>query len=136
VDTPGIECWRARWTDDRGWAFQNWDTGRTLRATAPARTGGRPVPPPERGAPVYLIDGLDDGLRYSLWALQPQTLRDKYALQANNCLPTDTPMVLNVKGNDWEMQTAEMITWEWSGGQPNEIWWFQELHPQPTPQWD
>jgi hypothetical protein len=36
--------------------------------------------------------------------------------------------VLNVPGNvdDWK-QGSPLIVWRWSGGQPNEIWWFQPV---------
>ena len=130
----GSDGWQAWWADERGWRFENWTTGRTIRATTPPRPdGGPPVPPPARGAPVYMADGGEQ--RYELWALYPQALPDKYALQAYNCFDRDSAMFLNVKGNadKWNEMASELITWEWSRGQPNEIWWFQEVDPQPDP---
>jgi len=96
-----------------------------LAATNPGRSGG-PMGPPPRGSSVYMVDiqGADD---YAIWT--PNTTgHPNGELSLTNLMSfsgrSGPSLVLNVAGNSWQ-PNGRLIVWEWSGGEPNEIWWFQ-----------
>lgn len=100
-------------------------TGERLCATDPYQ-GGEPLPPPRAGDPVYLTGGSTDDQDYALW-IPWFGSGSSIALTALNSYSWDSgadAMVLNIAGDSWQ-PGGNLITWPWSGGQPNEVWSFQ-----------
>lgn len=105
----------------------NYQSG--LRVAArPGPRRGPPIPPPERGGVVHQLAPNADSKDYDLWRLKfAGGDNDKFALVNHNSQGTE--MVMNLKpGPDGEVpELSDVIMWEWSGGQENEVWAFTKV---------
>ena len=85
--------------------------------------------PPDRGSDVILVD-IQAADEYAIWTPN-RTSGPNGELSLTNLMSfgysrSGPSLVLNVAGNDWK-SGGHLIVWEWSGGEPNEIWWFQPV---------
>ncbi len=102
----------------------------TNKVCAKRGPGNPPVEPPERGGNVFPAARNVQDYDYALWKptrigpdLMNMSLTNHNSITDGN----NHAMVLNIRGDKWG-ELDDVITWEWSGGKPNELWLFQFLH--------
>jgi hypothetical protein len=88
--------------------------------------------PPEAGSAVTLVD-IQTADDYAIWTPNPGGGAYPERLSLTNLMsfggglnPGAPSLVLNVPGSTWPAGSS-LILWPYSGGQPNEVWWFQPV---------